>query len=175
MLYLKAFHIVGIVVWFSGLFYIGRLFVYHKEAELLPEEEKKILIPQYTLMEKRLWYAITWPGFWVSMSMGIALLYYFGLPSWLYAKLAFVFILVLYHLQCARVRKKLEQGMMNWSGKQLRMFNEVPSILLIAIVFIVVLKNQVSLPTLLASLFGVMIVFGLIIQWFFKKRKPDQP
>ena len=66
-LYIQAIHIIGVVVWFAGLFYIGRLFVYHKEASRRPEPERKILEEQFTIMERRLWYAITWPGLCITV------------------------------------------------------------------------------------------------------------
>ncbi|MHC5827556.1 MAG: protoporphyrinogen oxidase HemJ, partial [Nostoc sp.] len=106
----KAFHIVGFVVWFAGLFYLVRLFIYHVEANLEPEPARTILKNQYQIMEKRLYYIITNPGMFVTIAMAI------GLVStepdilkegWLHIKLLFVAILIGYHHYCARLMKKL--------------------------------------------------------------------
>ncbi len=174
LLTLKALHIIGVVVWFSGLFYIGRLFVYHKEAEEKPETERKILQAQFALMEKRLWYAITGPGMVVTLVMGLALIYYFALPAWLMVKIFLVFILLGYHWLCGHIRKQLAEGECSWTGNQLRMFNEVPSLLLITIVFVVVLKSQLSWPLFSIVLIGLIIVIGGTVQFYAKLRKREQ-
>lgn len=176
MLYLKAFHIIGVVVWFSGLFYLGRLFIYHQEAQSRPEAEKQILTEQFALMEQRLWWAIAWPGMALTLAMGLGLLFFWGLPGWLYAKLALVFVLVAYHMLCGRVRKQLKENRCRWSSKQLRLFNEVPSLLLVATVFVVVFKNQLSWDWLLLALLGLILVIGGTVQWVARKRKiPPSP
>ena len=171
MLYLKALHIIGVVVWFSGLFYMGRLFVYHQEASDRPEGEHQLLQAQFGLMEKRLWYAITWPGMLVTLIMGVALLYFWGFPAWIHAKLVLVIILLGYHGMCGRLRKQLVKGNCSWSSKQLRMFNEIPSLLLIAIVFAVVFKEQLSWPVFLLALAGVALLIGGSVQIYAKLRK----
>src|SRR6266516_2370836 len=102
-LYVLALHIIFVVTWFAGLFYIVRLFIYHAEAEKKPLSEKDILQRQYKIMEKRLWYGITWPSMIGTYVFGFWLLYDefgFSIPGWLIMKLAFVFGLNLYHLQC---------------------------------------------------------------------------
>ncbi len=171
LLTLKALHIIGVVVWFSGLFYIGRLFVYHKEAEEHPEAECKVLQDQFALMEKRLWYAITGPGMVITLAMGLALIHYFGLPAWLMIKLVLVFILLGYHWACGNVRQQLVEHQCSWTGKQLRMFNEMPSLLLISIVFVVVLKSQLSWPIFLTALAALIVVIGATVQFYAKVRK----
>ncbi len=173
----KALHLIGVVVWFSGLFYIGRLFVYHQELNDRPEEERRILKAQFELMEKRLWYAITIPGMSVTLVAGLALLYFLGFPSWIHAKLFLIVILLGYHGICGKLRKQLSQGTCSWSGKQLRLFNEVPSLLLVSIVFAVVLKHQLSWPIFLVVLAGVGGVIGGSVQWYanIRKRRASQP
>ncbi|MEC7218554.1 MAG: CopD family protein, partial [SAR324 cluster bacterium] len=116
-LYIQAIHIIGVVVWFAGLFYIGRLFVYHKEASRRPEPERKILEEQFAIMERRLWYAITWPGLCITMIFGTLMLLYIGLPPWIHAKLGLVVLLVGYHLYCGRLRRQLEEGTCRWNGR----------------------------------------------------------
>ena len=160
MLYLKALHIIGVVVWFSGLFYIGRLFIYHQEASERPSDEKQLLSQQFALMEKRLWYMITWPGCVIATSMGLGLLMFWGFPPWVHIKLLLVLLLLAYHLLCGKLRRSLERGTCRMTSKQLRLFNEVPSLLLIAIVFIVVLKDQLSLSVLGSIL---LVVSALIV------------
>lgn len=169
---LKALHIIAVVVWFAGLFYIGRLFVYHREADEHPEQVATILKNQYTLMEKRLWYAITWPGAVFTLITGTAMLYWHGFPAWVHAKITLVALLFGYHLWCGVLRKQLLSGSNQWSGKRFRLFNEVPSLLLIAIVFVVVMKGALSWPIFLASLFGVLVVIGGTVQLLAKRRKP---
>ena len=98
-LYFKVFHIIGVIVWFAGLFYLGRLFVYHREADNCLEPKSTILKSQFSLMERRLYYGIAWPGLCISVVFGIALLIPSGFPGWIHAKLAFVVLLLVYHHQ----------------------------------------------------------------------------
>ena len=159
MLYFKALHIIGVVVWFSGLFYLGRLFVYHREAADRPAEQRRLFHEQFSLMEKRLWYAITWPGLVITVVMGLALIYFFGLPPWLRVKLLLVLLLLGYHFLCGMIRQQLALEQYRLSSVQLRAFNEIPSLLLIGIVFVVVLKDQFSWVKLGLVL---VVVAGLI-------------
>lgn len=161
--YLKALHIIGVVVWFAGLFYLGRLFVYHQEVQSRPEPERSILTTQFALMERRLWYAITWPGLCITVGFGSALLFW-GFPGWLHAKLGLVALLIGYHLWCGRLRTQLAEGTCTWSSRKLRLFNEVPSLLLIAIVFAVVLKDAISWPWLLLALVGIGGIIGITVR-----------
>jgi putative membrane protein len=145
--YVLPLHIIFIVTWFAGLFYIVRLFVYHTEAEKKAEPEKSILQNQYKIMERRLWYGITWPSAIITYGLGFTLLYSmygWDIPAWLLIKLCFVFGLTLYHLQNHAIFRKLQKGNITWSSAQLRMWNELATIFLVAIVFIVTLKDTVS-------------------------------
>ena len=90
LLYLKAFHIIGVIVLFSVLFYLGRLFVYHKETHTLPEPERETLKKQYSKMEKRLYYGIAWPGLCITITLGLAMLTEWGIPNWIQLKFALV-------------------------------------------------------------------------------------
>ena len=145
ILYIKSLHIIFVVTWFAGLFYIVRLFIYHSEAEAKPEPEKGILQNQYKVMERRLWYGITWPsmvltylfGFWYAFHL-------FGtdFPAWLWLKLSFVFGLTLYHFLCHRMFSSFQKGIIRHSSFVLRLWNEVTTVFLFAIVFIVVLKGS---------------------------------
>ena len=143
---LKSIHIIFVVSYFAGLFYIVRLFIYHTEALLDNEEEKKaILHKQFSFMEERLWNIITVPAFIIMILSGVYLLYIFDwaylLQGWMMVKLSFVLILILYHLWCWRTLKKLQQGKTGLSSTQLRMMNEVATLILFVVVFAVVLKH----------------------------------
>src|SRR4051812_22973849 len=115
--YIKALHIIFVVCWFAGLFYIVRLFIYQVEANQKSEAEKNILIPQYQLMQKRLWYGITWPSAVLTIIFG-AIMYYlrwdFYLTQvWMLLKLIFVGVLFLYHLRCQQIFNHLKTNSYN--------------------------------------------------------------
>ena len=171
LLYFKAIHIIGVIVWFSGLFYLGRLFVYHNEADELPESERIVMKKQYTKMERRLYYWITWPGLCISLIFGIALLMEWGIPSWIKLKFFLVILLVVYHLFCGHIRKKLSENDFSWKSKHLRLFNEIPTIFLVSIVFLVVFKDNLSWTVyfLIILLLVFMIIFT--IQFLSKSKK----
>tara|TARA_B100000579_G_scaffold435776_1_gene459892 strand:- start:746 stop:1267 length:522 start_codon:yes stop_codon:yes gene_type:complete len=159
-LYLKLFHLIGVIVWFAGLFYLGRLFVYHCEADNRPELERNTLKSQFSLMERRLYYGIAWPGLCISILFGIALIIVSGFPDWLHAKIAFVLVLVIYHLWCGHLRKRLLDGSCRWNGTKFRLFNEIPTLLLFSIVFIAVFKNAISWKILLINLAVLIMLIG---------------
>lgn len=144
--YIKAIHIIFVVTWFAGLFYIVRLFVYYAEASLLPSPEKEILQKQYKLMQSRLWYGITWPSAIITGIMGTLLIIEYGVvPHWLWIKLGFVLVLFLYHFGCHKIFLDQKRGLNSYSSQQMRLWNEVATVLLVAIIFLVVLKNTYSL------------------------------
>lgn len=165
-LYVKALHIIFIVTWFAGLFYIGRLFIYHVEAEKKDETAKQILQTQYKLMEKRLWYIITWPSLFLSSIFGIWMLiknpFYLQMP-WMHVKLAFVLALYVYHGFCHKIYKDLQRDEINYTAFKLRLFNEVPTIILFAVVFLVVLKNSINWIWGVVGiiLFSILIMMGI--------------
>ncbi|NJK40643.1 MAG: protoporphyrinogen oxidase HemJ [Acaryochloridaceae cyanobacterium SU_2_1] len=173
----KAFHIIGVVVWFAGLFYLVRLFIYHVEAEDEPEPAPAILKQQYTLMEKRLYSIITSPGMMVTVTMAIAMLVTEPAllkQSWLHVKLAFVALLLIYHFFCRSLMKKLEAGTCGWSGQQLRALNEAPTLMLVAIVLLAVFKNNLPTDATVWVIFGLAIAMVVTIQLYAKKRKRDK-
>ena len=144
MLYLLALHIIFVVTWFAGLFYIVRLFVYHAEANEKPEPEKSILTNHFKIAERRLWYGITWPSAICTYVFGMWLLYEaYGseIPSWLKLKLGFVAALTIYHLICGRMLSRFQKDEAKYSSTQMRLWNEVATIFLVVIVFIVVMKD----------------------------------
>lgn len=168
MLYLwfKSFHIVGVVVWFAGLFYLVRLFVYHVEAQTHPAPLQNLLKQQYSLMEKRLYHLITIPGMIVTIIMAGAMIITNPAilqDTWLQVKLGLVAILLGYHSYCGRVLRQLSQGQNTWSSQQLRGLNEVPTILLVAIVCLAVFKNALPMYSTLAVLGGLILVIVITI------------
>ena len=175
-LYLKAFHIIFIVTWFAGLFYIVRLFIYHVEAGQKPENERDILQTQYKIMERRLWYGITWPSMRLVLISGLwlAIPYLSELSSynWLILKLSFVFLLVLYHLQCGKIFGQLQNDIVKYTSFKLRLWNELTTLLLVAIVFIITLRDKFDWIWGLGGLvlFAILLA-GAIIIYRNKRRK----
>ena len=173
-LYLKATHIVFVVTWFAGMFYMPRLFVYIIEANDKPEPERSILLKQLNMMASRLWYAITWPSAIITACMGAALLIH--TPSWLqfgfmHVKLTLVFFLYLYHFSLQRIFKQLQKGVVKYTSQQMRFWNEVSTLFLIAIVFIIVLKSALSMLWGLTGLLAIVILITLGIKLYKKYRK----
>jgi len=160
--YILAIHIIFVVCWMAGLFYIVRLFVYHTEAQDKPQPDRKILSDQFEIMERRLWNAITVPSMYIVLAAGVTMVYL--VPGWLQQpwlqiKLVFVLGLVVYHFICQNIIKQMRKGIFKWTSTQLRIWNEVATIFLFAIVFLAVLKNGLS------WIYGVIgiILFSLII------------
>ena len=161
-----SLHIIFIVTWFAGLFYIVRLFIYQVEAESKTTEEQKILIPQLQLMSKRLWYAITWPSFILTAILGPTLLYLnsgiLGM-KYMQIKLFFVLGLFIYHFICHSFFLKLQKGTPTKSSTFFRIWNEVSTLFLVAIVFLIVMKNQVNwiYGTVGFFLFGIVLMLAI--------------
>lgn len=153
--YLKALHIIFIVTWFAGLFYMPRLFIYNVEAQEKQDDIRQALQEQFTIMMKRLWYGITWPSAILTLIFGSSLLFspdyqwYINLlkgePLWLVVKLFFVVFLYVYHFSLHLILKQQVQGIFKYTSQQLRIWNEVATIFLIAIVMLVVVKQSISL------------------------------
>ena len=175
-LYLKAVHIIFVVTWFAGLFYMPRLFVYIIESHDKPDPERSILLKQLNMMASRLWFAITWPSAVITLIMGSALL--ITVPSYLQAgymhiKLTLVFLLYAYHFSLHYLYKQLQRGVVKFTSQQLRFWNEVSTLFLISIVFIIVLKNALSMVWGLAGLVGVIVILTVAIRLYKKYRKND--
>jgi putative membrane protein len=173
----KAFHIVGIVVWFAGLFYLVRLFIYHVEADQEPEPARTILKNQYEIMEKRLYRIITNPGMWVTVAMAIGLVY--TEPEvlkepWLHFKLLFVTLLLGYHYYCGYLMKQLAANNCSWSSQKLRALNEAPTIILVVVVLLAVFKNNLPADITAWGIFGLVILTGVTIQLYAKKRRQEK-
>lgn len=172
-LYLKAVHIIFIVTWFAGLFYMPRLLIYITEAHDKPEPEKSILIRQFKIMASRLWFGITWPSAVITLIMGTSMLV--NQPQWLqsgfmHVKLTLVFFLYGYHFSLQHIFKALKQDVVKYTSQQLRIWNEVATLFLISIVFIIVLKDAFSMLWGIAGLAVVIILIMLGIQIYKKLR-----
>lgn len=140
----KALHIIFVVAWFAGLFYVPRLFIYQTEAAAEPEPARKLLTDRFKLMARRLWYIITWPAFILATLFAVWLLVlypsYLSMP-WMHLKLGLVALLILYHLSLHVLFRRLMRDEYLLSSLKLRLYNEVATLLLFAIVFTVVFKN----------------------------------
>lgn len=162
-LYIKSLHIIFVVTWFAGLFYIVRLFIYHVEADEKPEPEKSILINQFKVMQKRLWYGITWPSMILTSIFGGWLLFlmpgYLKMP-FMHLKLTFVVLLIVYHFLCGFMFNQLKNDVVKYTSNQLRMWNEVATLFLVAIVFLIVLKSSLSMVW---GVVGLVIFTGILM------------
>ena len=161
-----ALHIIFIVTWFAGLFYIVRLFVYHSETKTKTPTEQEILIPQFNLMAKRLWFGITWPSFILTIILGPTLLYLNPAllsASFMHVKLTLVLGLIIYHFLCHRFFKQQQIGSDTNTSNFYRIWNELATLFLVSIVFIIVLKNNVNwiYGTLGFILFGVILMMAI--------------
>lgn len=161
-LYLKALHIIFIVTWFAGLFYIVRLFIYNAEANEKTEPEKSILKTQFTIMIKRLWLGITWPSAVITLILGPLLIYINPaiLDTWLWIKIGFVIGLYLYHYTLHVLYKQQKNNYFKYSSQQLRIWNEVATVFLISIVMLVVVRQSLSVVW---SLLGLILFVILIM------------
>ena len=165
-LYIKSLHIIFMVCWFAGIFYLVRLMIYFKESEERELNTRKILQDQYTIMTKRLLYFITWPACFLTFLFGFSLIYLNPIlldNNWLVSKLVFVFLLLLYTISCQLLFNQMKKGKIIYTGSNLRLWNEVATVLLFIIVFLAVLKNSVSVLFLSFLIISIVIIlFGLI-------------
>jgi putative membrane protein len=165
-LYFKSLHLIFVITWFCGLFYSVRLLIYHAEASQKSANEKLILTNQFKIMERRLWFGITWPSSILTFIFGF-LMVPSWLPllnnTWLILKLFLVFLLFLYHLSVGVLIRNFKNDQINFTSNQLRLWNEVPTLFLFAIVFLVILKsNMNALQGFLAVLLLGVVLFVAI-------------
>lgn len=163
--YIKSLHLIFVITWFAGLFYIVRLFVYQIEATQKPDPDREILGTQFKLMAKRLWYIITWPS--MILAIGFALWLLVINPAWVEAtwmqvKLGFVVLLIAYHFKCHSIFTQLQKDEVKHSANFMRLFNEGATIILFAVVFLVILKNAVNwiYGTIGIILFAILLMLG---------------
>ena len=168
--YLKSLHLIFVITWFAGLFYIVRLFVYQIEANDKPSPEKEILQNQYKIMTYRLWYIITWPSAILATIFALSLLHLnpdlIGM-SWMQVKLVFVVLLFIYHFKCHQIYLQLQNNEVKYTSNFMRLWNEGATIILFAVVFLVILKNAFN------WIYGVVgiFLFSIIIMLGFKMYK----
>ena len=165
--YIKSLHLIFVITWFAGLFYIVRLFVYQIEANDKPSPEKEILQKQYKIMTYRLWYIITWPSAVLATIFAVWLLLL--MPTWLQmpwmqVKLGFVVLLFGYHFKCHQIYKQLQNDEFKYSSNFMRLWNEGATIILFSVVFLVILKNAFN------WIYGVVgiVLFSVLIMLGFK-------
>ncbi len=144
---IKAIHIIFMVSYFAGIFYMVRLFIYHTDTQIEKEPRKTILQQEFIKMEGLLWNIITVPAFVLMFLTGFVLLIFnweniFKTATWMHIKLVFLIILVIYQFFCWKIIKQLKKSNFNYTSLQLRLWNEVATIILFAVVFAVVLKYQ---------------------------------
>lgn len=157
-LYLKALHLIFVVTWFSGMFYLCRLFIYNREANDKPQPEKDILQRQFTQMSKRLLYGITWPSAVLTLVFGLWLWWiYHSFPLWLNIKMYLVGLLFMYHLSLHFIYLQQKKRIFKYSSNQLRIWNEVATLFLVTIVMLAVVKQNISL------LYGIVGLIALVV------------
>jgi len=180
--YLKAIHIIFVVTWFSGMFYMPRLFIYCTEAGEKSEMECNILRNQFKIMMKRLWFGITWPSAILTLIFGPLVMFNGGWNKlilepegrWLLIKLIFVLLLYAYHFSLHKIYKQEMNGIYKYTSQQLRVWNEVATIFLVAIVTLAVVKQGESFIWSLAGLVGLVIVLMSAIRIYKIIRTKEQ-
>ena len=172
--YIKALHLIFVITWFAGLFYIPRLFIYHIEALKKTKRDSEILIPQFKIMTKRLWYIITWPSAILAMIFGIWLILLvpsFILQSWMQLKITFVTVLIAYHIKTHQMFLKQQNDKLNYSSMFMRIWNEGATILLFAFVFLVILKDSLHWFSGLIGFLGLIVILIFGIRLYQKTRR----
>ncbi|MEM6531310.1 MAG: CopD family protein [Myxococcota bacterium] len=139
----KALHLVGVVAWFAGLFYMPRPLIYHVEAGERPEPEKTIIQEHMRMQARRLWFGITWPAMLFTLVFGLwtVTLYNQWSRPWVHVKLTLVALLVVYHLVTGWLHKRVMAGTNTWSSTHLRLWNEIATVHLILTVMVASLKE----------------------------------
>jgi protoporphyrinogen IX oxidase len=177
--YLKSLHIIFIVTWFAGMFYIVRLYIYNTEANLKAEPERSILHWQFSIMIKRLWFGITWPSAVLTLILGPWVMFYNNWDKvlfeeagrWLLVKLGFVVLLYVYHFTLHGIYKQQSNQIFRYSSQKLRVWNEVATIFLVAIVMLATVKQAMSWVWGMAGLVGFIIVLMSAIKIYKQLRR----
>lgn len=176
--YIKALHLIFVITWFAGLFYIPRLFIYHIEASEKTEPEKSILSTQLKLMTKRLWFIITWPSAALATIFGVWLLIivpgWLEMP-WMHLKLTFVVLLFAYHFKSHHIFRQLQNDRVTWTSNQMRLWNEVSTLILFAVVFLVILKDAFNWIFGVIGIFllAMILMLGVKIYKRIRSKNPD--
>ena len=164
-LYVKALHIVFVVTWFAALFYMPRLFIYATEANDQTDIQKgKVLVDQFKIMQRRLWYGIAWPSCMITIIFGSTLFFmYPSIPLWLWVKLGMVALLLIYHLATNQVFKQQAHDQFLYTSKKLRIWNEMAALLLIAIVLLATVKDGINYTYYFIALGLFLLILIFII------------
>ena len=176
--YIKSLHLIFVVTWFAGLFYIPRLFVYQIEAFHKPSPDKEILGKQLKLMSKRLWSIITWPSAILATVFAIWLLILQPIwleQPWMHVKLAFVVLLIIYHLKTHQFYKQLQRDEVNKSSNFMRLWNEGATFILFAVVFLVILKSAINWVFGMVGIviLGTLLMIGFKVYKRIRNKNPD--
>ena len=172
-LYAKALHIIFMVCWMAGLFYMPRLFIYHTEAKLKSDIEYQVLHEQFMVMERRLWWVITTPAMYITVASALTMLYLSPdllSQGWMHVKLTFVAGLLFYHFKSQQIMKLLALGKSTWSSSQLRLWNEVSTIILFAIVFLVIFRSAIDWIYGVLGLLGLAVLLMVLIKLYKRYR-----
>ncbi len=173
-LYAKAIHIIFVVCWMAGLFYMPRLFIYHQEARQKNKEEYRVLHEQFMVMERKLWWVITTPSMYIVLLSALVMLHLnpaLLLTGWMQIKLVFVGLLVIYHFRSQKMMFQLRKEQMTWTSTQLRLWNEVSTLILFAIVFLVILKSTIGWVFGVVGLVSLAILLMVLVKLYKKYRK----
>lgn len=166
---IKALHLIFVVSWFAGLFYIIRLFIYHTEAQDKEPKEKEILSKQFSIMERRLWWIITTPAMILTVIFGLWMLHlnpYLLEQPWMQIKLGTIVVLLFYHFYSQKLMHALQSGKFRWTSGKLRMWNELATLCLVIIVVLAVSKGSLSWWKVTLGFFGVAIGLMLLIKLY---------
>ncbi len=176
--YIKSLHLIFVVTWFAGLFYIPRLFIYHIESAEKPEPDRSILTYQLKLMTKRLWHIITWPSAVLCTLFAIWLLLL--MPSWLtqpwmHVKLLFVVLLIAYHLKTHQMYLQLQRDDIRYTSNFMRIWNEGATMVLFAVTFLVVLKSAFDwiFGVVGILLLAVLLMLGIRLYKRIREKNPE--
>lgn len=174
--YIKALHLIFVITWFAGLFYIVRLFIYQIEASQKPSPDKEILGEQLKIMANRLWYIITWPSAILTLIFAGTLLYLnsglLNIP-WMQVKLGFVILLYLYHFKCHQIYKQLQNGIIKYSSNYMRLFNEGATIILFSVVFLVIVRHEVNWIFGVVGIISLSVILMLLVKIYKRFREKN--
>ena len=176
--YIKALHLIFVITWFAGLFYIPRLFIYQIEAYEQKEPDKSILTRQFKLMTRRLWFIITWPSAILASIFAFTLLYL--IPEWLqqpwmHVKLGFVVLLYAYHFKCHLIFTQLQKDVVTWSSNQMRIWNEGSTLILFSVIFLVIVRDAINWIYGVIGIFllAIILMLGMKLYKRIRAKNPD--
>jgi putative membrane protein len=172
--YIKSLHLIFVVTWFAGLFYMPRLFIYHIEAGEKPREAQELLSAQFRVMERRLWYIITWPSAVLCTLFALWLLWL--MPAWLsqpwmHIKLGFILLLIGYHLKTHQMFLRFQREDFSYTSRYMRIWNEGATLILFAVVFLAILKSSFQWVYGLLGLIALAVLLMLGIRLYRRIRE----